>query len=88
MSAGVAENDLIPKLRSVTIPEGVTTIDDDAFTDCINLTTVTLPKSLKTITIPAGITEIGAWVFQNSGLTTLVDHRYLPRNDTAPCVLG
>lgn len=39
-------------LLSITIPEGVTKIDDRAFGDCTNLTTVNLPDSLE---------KIGAW---------------------------
>ena len=43
-------------VRKVTIPETVTTIEDEAFQDCINLTEVNLPDSL---------THIGAHAFAN-----------------------
>ena len=35
------------KLTSIVIPEGVTTIENGAFKDCINLTSVTFPNSLE-----------------------------------------
>ena len=64
-------------LRSVIIPEGVTTIGRFAFEDCYNLTSVSLPDILTTIDvaafrdctklssidIPMGVTEIGSWAF-------------------------
>lgn len=37
------------KLISIVIPEGVTTIENGAFKDCINLTSVTFPNSLEDI---------------------------------------
>lgn len=60
-------------LRTVTIPEGVTTIWNSAFTGCENLSSVNIPagvttigdgafngcKSLKSITIPDSVTLIG-----------------------------
>jgi hypothetical protein len=73
-------------LASVTIPEGVTTIDELAFAFCSSLTSVTLPDSvtsidmgaffgcsgLTSITIPAGVTSIGPWAFSNCiGLTSV-----------------
>lgn len=37
------------KITSVTIPEGITVIEDNAFHDCVNLTRVALPESLQSI---------------------------------------
>ncbi len=62
---------------SYTIPEGVRSIDNEAFAFCDNITNVTLPDSLKaigeyvfvdcytmsSITIPAGIETIGQYAF-------------------------
>ena len=59
-------------LKTVTISEGVTTIGEEAFSDCINLKNVNLPNSLTkieygafagcigltSITIPSGVNEI------------------------------
>ena len=43
-------------LTTITIPEGVQTIDSHAFDECFNLTTVHLPNSL---------TYVGAWLFED-----------------------
>lgn len=40
-------------ITSVTIPEGVIVIDDNAFRDCVNLTQVEFPESLQSIGIRA-----------------------------------
>ena len=64
---------------SIAIPEGVTTLEQDAFNNCYNLTDITLPESLATIgwsafqgcgnltsiTIPASVTIIEGYAFQN-----------------------
>ncbi len=64
-------------IKSVTVEEGIKTIDSSAFADCINLETVTLPNSithiddfafrycynLKNITIPQGVVSIGQSAF-------------------------
>ena len=61
------------ELTSVTIPDGVTSIDVAAFLGCTSLTSVTIPDSvtsikskaffnctsLKSVTIPASVTNIG-----------------------------
>lgn len=61
-----------------TIPEGVTSIGDYAFSDCESLTKVTIPggvisignyafsdcKNLTTITLPKGVTSMGERVFK------------------------
>ena len=46
---------------TVFIPEGVTTIDDDAFTGC----------HFATVVFPSTLTHIGARAFERCGITTL-----------------
>ena len=73
-------------LESVTIPNGVTTIDDYAFYGCSGLTSVTIPNSvtsigyyafdgcsgLTSVTIPNSVTSIGQYAFFGcSGLTSV-----------------
>ena len=54
----VIENGVLKKYQGpggdVVVPEGVTSIGESAFEDCIKLTSVTLPK---------GLTSIGGWAF-------------------------
>ena len=73
-------------LTGVTIPEGVTKIEDFAFFECDSLTSVTIPEgvtkiedfafsycsSLTDITLPESLTSIGATAFLNcKGLTSI-----------------
>ena len=64
-------------LTSISLPEGLTTIEDEAFSECTQLTSVKLPGTLKTIgygafdyctklssvTLPSGLKEIGQNAF-------------------------
>jgi hypothetical protein len=50
------------KVGNYSIPMGVTTIESNAFTDCENLTGITLPESLA---------SIGSFAFSSSGLTSV-----------------
>ena len=51
------------ELESIVIPEGITSIDEGAFTGC---------KNLKSVTIPASVTEIGEYVFFNCPALTSI----------------
>ncbi|MDE6223227.1 MAG: leucine-rich repeat domain-containing protein, partial [Muribaculaceae bacterium] len=72
--------------QEYTIPNSVTSIGDDAFYDCIGLTSVTLPNSvtsigycafdgcigLTSVTLPNSVTSIGNFAFSRcSGLTSV-----------------
>ena len=78
-------------LTGVTIPEGVTKIEDFAFFECDSLTSVTIPEgvtkiedfafsycsSLTDITLPESLTSIGSYAFMNcKGLTSIT----IPKN--------
>lgn len=68
---------------SYTIPEGVTTVDDDAFNNCTSLTDITLPttleeigmraffycKRLQTIVLPSALKRIEYKAFFGTALT-------------------
>lgn len=50
-------------VKQVEIQKGVTSIGEDAFSQCAGLTSVTIPES---------VTSIGNWAFSESGLTSIV----------------
>ena len=63
------------QVKDVIIPEGITTIGENAFEGCVSLESITLPstikyirrnafadcKSLKQIVLPESITDIDCW---------------------------
>ena len=72
--------------HDVVVPEGTTLLDEQAFSGCKGLTTVTIPNSvtqigdyafcecegLTTVTIPNSVTQIGENAFRDcTGLTTV-----------------
>lgn len=75
------------QLKSVRLPENLTTIDDDAFSNCTALRGIILPKGLRSIgsdafegcclltdvAFPEGLKRIGEYAF--SGCTSLVNVR-------------
>lgn len=66
-------------LKNIVIPDGVTSIELQAFENCQDLESVTLPQSLK---------KLGYHVFANSGLTSLVIPEgitYLPQGTFNGC---
>lgn len=83
MTSSVWWNSYKDSIKTVVIKDGATTIEEGAFRDCKNLTSITIPasvtkigdyafencKSLASITIPASVTNIGEDVF--SGCSTL-----------------
>ena len=73
-------------VKKVVIEDGVTSIGNSAFNECISLTSITIPdsvtsigtyafsgcRSLTSITIPDSVTSIGAYAFQScSNLTSI-----------------
>ena len=73
-------------LKSVTIPEGIKRIGDEAFRDCTGLTSITIPAgiieisdkafkgcaSLASVTIPDSVTKIGKEAFAKCAQLTSV----------------
>ncbi len=66
----------LKNLSSVTLPDGITSIGDYAFDNCLYLTGISIPASvtsigsgafeesgLMSIRIPEGVTSIGSWAF-------------------------
>ena len=75
-----ATNALVVGCKNTIIPNGVTSIEDNAFCDCDGLTSITIPDgvtsigyrsfdqctSLASITIPESVTNIGSWAFEGT----------------------
>ena len=76
----------IDEITSVSLPDGLTSIGDRAFKDCIGLTSVTIPSNvtkignhafnfctgLTSVTIPESVTSIGNYAFYScTGLTSV-----------------
>ncbi len=80
-------------VKSVTVSNGIKSIDYYSFLNCTNLTSVTIPESvakigtgafdgcssLKTLVLPQSVTNIGGMAFRNcNNLTTLILPNGLP----------
>ena len=79
-------NTLIAGCKNTTIPNGVKTIDKDAFSNCPGLSSITIPNSLTSIgesafaecsnltsiIIGNGVTSIGANAFKNTNLKKVI----------------
>ena len=63
-----ATNKLIAGCQNTTIPSSVTSIANVAFRNCINLTSIEIPSSVR---------EIGIGAFKESGLTSIIFHEGL-----------
>ncbi len=69
-----ATNKLVQGCRNSTIPEGVTSIEDCAFTNCVGL---------HSITIPSSVTSIGDYAFGGcSSLSSIVVEKGNPKYDS------
>lgn len=79
----IISNKLIVGCQNTVIPSSVTSIGDNAFKGCSNLTSITIPSSvtsigvsafsscsgLTSVTLPTSLKSIGSSAFYNSGLT-------------------
>ena len=88
--------DYVEVVENIVVEDGVTSIGENAFSDCASLTTVTIPasvtsigdyafyycESLTTVTIPASVTSIGRSAFYYcESLTSVIVH-------ASNCTLG
>ena len=82
---GFLENPLCSNIRSVKIPQGVTSIGESAFRECSALEKVNIPNAITSIgnsvfygcsvldnvNIPVGVTSIGKYAFTSCALTNV-----------------
>jgi len=90
------------KLKTVTIPENITTIGDNAFGNCSALETLTIPETvtsigtkafsgctkLEAITIAASVTEIGSLAFDSNMKTVTMLGTTPPSIESDSFVVG
>jgi len=82
-------------VKSVIVHPGVTTISENAFRDCSNLTSVSLPSSLleigycafyitglRDLTIPSNVTSIGQYAFVSDNLQSITFEGNAPTLDS------
>lgn len=85
IGVGAFSYDYDDSIKSITIPDSVTSIKTSAFESCTALTKINIPSkiknieeavfkdcdSLENVTIPYGVTEIGDAAFESSGIKSL-----------------
>ena len=80
-------------LKEIIVPEGITSIESEAFLDCSSLTTVTIPDSLhriefnafigctalQKIVLPSSLNEIDCWFdgMENLKIKTMTNEEYI-----------
>lgn len=67
-------------MTSIVIPEGITTIDNNAFTDCNNLESIVLPDSLYYISTHSGLDDTSWYENQSDGILYINNILYEYKN--------